>query len=171
VVVTGQAETRPPGLRPTTVIPPDFLMATQVLPLQVTDGITKTNGVNGKAFKSKNQQRRAKLKAKKAEQKGQSVRRVLSPHFPIQRLSFLLCKQEDTTAENPTPVSEEAPNDVEYVFEQLDIKGSGFEEFADVLARFQQPTEATSVRRFSLFCASSDRGPHRCEHFGSYSGR
>ena len=48
-------------------------------------------------------------------------------------------------------MSEEAPNDVEYVFEQLDIKGSGFEEFADVLARFQQPPEATSVRRFSLF--------------------
>ena len=55
-------------------------------------------------------------------------------------------------------MSEEAPNDVEYVFEQLDIKGSGFEEFADVLARFQQPTEATSVRQFSLFCSSSDCG-------------
>ena len=55
-------------------------------------------------------------------------------------------------------MSEEAPNDVEYVFEQLDIKGSGFEEFADVLARFQQPPEATSVRRFSLLRSSSDCG-------------
>jgi hypothetical protein len=60
-------------------------MATQVLPSQVTNGITQANG---KSFKSKNQQRRAKLKAKKAEQKVQSVRRVRSPHFPIQRLSF-----------------------------------------------------------------------------------
>ena len=53
-------------------------------------------------------------------------------------------------------MSEEAPNDVEYVFEQLDIKGSGFEEFADVLARFQQAPEPTSVRSFWLPC-SSDR--------------
>ena len=53
-------------------------------------------------------------------------------------------------------MSEEAPNDVEYVFEQLDIKGSGFEEFADVLARFQQAPEPTSVRSFLLPC-SSDR--------------
>jgi len=55
-------------------------------------------------------------------------------------------------------VSEQAPNDVEYVFEQLDIKGSAFEEFADVLARFQQPPETTPVRRFSLFSCSSDHG-------------
>jgi hypothetical protein len=81
MVVTGQAETRPPGLRPTTVIRPEHLMATQVLPSQVADGITKINGVNGKAFKSKNQQRRAKLRAKKAEQKDKPVRRVRSPHF------------------------------------------------------------------------------------------
>ena len=51
----------------------------------------------------------------------------------------------------------EAPNDVEYVFEQLDIKGSGFEEFADVLARFQQPPEAISVRPFWLHCPSYRR--------------
>ena len=59
-------------------------------------------------------------------------------------------------------MSEEAPNDVEYVFEQLDIKGSGFEEFADVLARFQQPPEATSVRRPSLLFFDCVRS-HRCE--------
>jgi hypothetical protein len=128
-------------------------MVTQVLSPQVADVITKTDGVNGKAFKSKNQQRRAKLKAKKAEQKSTPVRRVHSPHCPTQTPSpfflFLLSpKQEDTPADELTSVSEEAPNDVEYVFEQLDIKGSGFEEFADVLARFQQPPEATSVRPF-----------------------
>jgi hypothetical protein len=64
-------------------------MATQVLPLQAADGITETNGMNGKAFKSKNQQRRAKLKAKKAEQKEKPVRRVCSPHISNQRLRFL----------------------------------------------------------------------------------
>ena len=60
-------------------------------------------------------------------------------------------------------MSEEAPNDVEYVFEQLDIKGSGFEEFADVLARFQQPPEATSVRRLSLFRSSVGWDSYRYE--------
>jgi len=64
-------------------------MATQVLSSQLANGITKTNDVNGKAFKSKNQQRRAKLKAKKAEQKVQPVRRIRSPHCPIQNLSFI----------------------------------------------------------------------------------
>jgi len=64
-------------------------MATQVLSSQLANGITKTNDVNGKAFKSKNQQRRAKLKAKKAEQKVQPVRHVRSPHCPVQNLSFL----------------------------------------------------------------------------------
>lgn len=93
-------------------------MATQVLSSQVA------NGANGKAFKSKNQQRRAKLKAKKAEQKAKP--------------------QDDLSTDKQAAVSEERPNGVEYVFEQLDIKGSGFEEFADVLARFQQPVEATS---------------------------
>jgi len=87
--VAGQAETSPPGLHPTTVFPSELLMATQVLPSQLANGIEKTNGVNGKAFKSKNQQRRAKLKAKKAEQKAQPVRRVRSPHLSAQRLSFL----------------------------------------------------------------------------------
>jgi len=82
VVVAGKAETNPPGLHPTTVFPSDLLMATQVLPSQLANGIAETGDVNGKAFKSKNQQRRAKLKAKKAEQKAQPVRRIRSPHFP-----------------------------------------------------------------------------------------
>lgn len=82
-VVARQAETRPPGLRPTTVTPSELLMATQVLSSQLANGITKTNDVNGKGFKSKNQQRRAKLKAKKAERKVQPVRRVCSPHHPV----------------------------------------------------------------------------------------
>jgi len=80
---------KPPGLHPTTAIPPGLLMATQVLPSQLANGITKPNDMNGKAFKSKNQQRRARLKAKKAEQKVQPVRRVRSPLYPIQNLSFL----------------------------------------------------------------------------------
>lgn len=36
--------------------------------------------------------------------------------------------------------------DVEYVPEQLDVKGPALEEFSDVFARFQLPPEASSVR-------------------------
>ena len=87
-----RAETRPPGLRPTAVIPAEPLMATQVLSSQVANGVANTDGVNGKAFKSKNQQRRAKLRAKKAEQKVQPVRRVRSPLPLIQQLRFLVLR-------------------------------------------------------------------------------
>jgi len=31
----------------------------------------------------------------------------------------------------------------EYVSEELDVKGSGFEQFAEVFARFQPPEEAS----------------------------
>ena len=68
--------------------PTKLFMATQLLSPQVTDDITKTNGVNGKTFKSKNQQRRAKQKVKKAEQKAEPVRRGRSSRFPTQRTSF-----------------------------------------------------------------------------------
>jgi hypothetical protein len=36
---------------------------------------------------------------------------------------------------------------VEYVSEQLDLKGAAFEAFSDVLARFQFETEDSPVRR------------------------
>lgn len=39
-----------------------------------------------------------------------------------------------------------APNTTaEYVSEEPDVKGTGFEQFADVFARFQLPPEDTSV--------------------------
>ncbi len=38
------------------------------------------------------------------------------------------------------------PRDVEYVPEQLDVKGSALEAFSDVFARFQLPPESSSVR-------------------------
>lgn len=37
------------------------------------------------------------------------------------------------------------PMDVEYVPEQLDMKGSVLEEFSDVFARFQLPPESSLV--------------------------
>lgn len=82
-----------PGLLPTTAILPELLMATQVLPSQVANDAAKADGVNGKALKSKNQQRRAKLKAKKAEQKAKAVvRRVHPPHFPVETLTLLVLR-------------------------------------------------------------------------------
>ena len=38
------------------------------------------------------------------------------------------------------------PQNVEYVSEQLDIKGPALEAFSDVFARFQLPPESSSVR-------------------------
>ncbi len=39
----------------------------------------------------------------------------------------------------------------EYVSEEPDVKGTGFELFADVFARFQLPPEETPVRFFRLY--------------------
>lgn len=42
------------------------------------------------------------------------------------------------------PESESEPN-IEYVSEQLDVKGSALEAFSDVFARFQLPPETSTV--------------------------
>lgn len=38
-------------------------------------------------------------------------------------------------------------DNIEYVSEQLDVKGAALEAFSDVFARFQMPAETTEVRR------------------------
>ena len=38
------------------------------------------------------------------------------------------------------------PMNVEYVSEQLEVKGAALEAFSDVFARFQPPPESTVVR-------------------------
>ncbi|KZT09690.1 DUF382-domain-containing protein [Laetiporus sulphureus 93-53] len=98
-------------------------MATQVQTSTIANGI-KTNG----KIKSKNQLRRLKAKQKKAEEK-----------------SATPPKEE----EKPDIKMDEAEQsmDVEYVPEQLDVKGPAVEEFSDVFARFQLPPESALQNR------------------------
>ncbi|KAM5538103.1 hypothetical protein V8D89_008300 [Ganoderma adspersum] len=98
-------------------------MATQVHSAAAINGI-KTNG----KLKSKNQLRRMKAKAKKAEEKVTKAEEVNGP------------TDEDVTMED------EKPQHVEYVSEQLDVKDPALEAFSNVFARFQAPTEVTTVR-------------------------
>lgn len=41
---------------------------------------------------------------------------------------------------------EDEPMNVEYVSEQLEVKGAALEAFSDVFARFQQPPDSSAVR-------------------------
>ena len=55
-------------------------------------------------------------------------------------------------------MEDEKPQHVEYVSEQLDVKDPALEAFSNVFARFQAPTEVTTVRVFrmiSLHCGLS----------------
>ena len=42
-------------------------------------------------------------------------------------------------------MEEDAPSEVEYVSEQLDVNGAALEAFSDVFARFQLPPDETAV--------------------------
>ncbi|KII88270.1 hypothetical protein PLICRDRAFT_41429 [Plicaturopsis crispa FD-325 SS-3] len=81
-----------------------------------SNGVLENSKVNGK-IKSKNQLRRAKAKQRKSSQ------------TPSRETSVVDIKNE------------EEEKNVEYVSEQLDIKGPALEAFSDVFARFQQPAE------------------------------
>ncbi|TCD70283.1 hypothetical protein EIP91_004184 [Steccherinum ochraceum] len=100
-------------------------MSTQVATATLTNGI---NGVNGasKKIKSKNQLRRLKAKQKKAEDKDK----------PETNGDALKVAREDDDVQQP--------QNVEYVSEQLDVKGAALEAFSDVFARFQLPPESSS---------------------------
>ncbi|KAI0056428.1 DUF382-domain-containing protein [Artomyces pyxidatus] len=102
-------------------------MATAVHSTTVLNGVNGSSDAkaNGK-IKSKNQLRRQKAKQKKATQESDSTP-----------------KQEDADVESKLGVRNE---NVEYVSEQLDIKGAALEAFSDVFARFQFSPEDTTVR-------------------------
>ncbi|KAK1236489.1 hypothetical protein PQX77_000266 [Marasmius sp. AFHP31] len=90
-----------------------------------TDEFTpKVNGQT-KPIKSKNQLRRLKQKQKKTSAVSQG-------------------EQQENSKPEEHQRSTTAPNNVEYVFEQLDVKGPGLEAFSDVFARFQLPPEESS---------------------------
>ena len=102
------------------------------------------NGLNGasvvpKKVKSKNQLRRQKAKQKK-----------VTPQVRISPSSQLAHFQRDPKATPDTLVKiEHAQNEsenVEYVSEQLDLKGAALEAFSDVFARFQFEPEDSPVR-------------------------
>ncbi|EGN95876.1 hypothetical protein SERLA73DRAFT_187126 [Serpula lacrymans var. lacrymans S7.3] len=99
-------------------------MATEVQ--TAVNGINTNSKVNGKAIKSRNQLRRAKAKQKKASQS-------TTPNGDSRDISVK--EEEDEMVQN-----------VEYVSEQLDIKGPALEAFSEVFARFQLPPEPTSTR-------------------------
>ncbi|TFY62371.1 hypothetical protein EVJ58_g3913 [Rhodofomes roseus] len=116
-------------------------MATQI---ETSNGI-KANG----KIKSKNQLRRLKAKQKKAEKQVRSCGICAR----MQVLKGIASEQTngngDLNAESDTDVKMEGPDtpmDVEYVPEQLDVKGPALDEFSDVFARFQLPPEASSGR-------------------------
>ncbi|KAI0294238.1 hypothetical protein B0F90DRAFT_1640747 [Multifurca ochricompacta] len=93
------------------------------------------NGINGNAslasknVKSKNQLRRQKAKQKKA---ATQVRRN-DKEIPVTTV-----KKEE--------VDQQDSGNVEYVFEQLDVKGAALEAFSDVFARFQFDLEEAPVK-------------------------
>ncbi|KAH8106909.1 hypothetical protein BXZ70DRAFT_915574 [Cristinia sonorae] len=103
-------------------------MSTQVATATLTNGV---NGVNdtGKKIKSKNQLRRLKAKQKKAEVREKSETPDANGDTTMRESE----EQEDAQSQN-----------VEYVSEQLDVKGSALEAFSDVFARFQLPPESSS---------------------------
>ncbi|KAF8261265.1 DUF382-domain-containing protein [Lactarius quietus] len=93
--------------------------------------IPTINGVNGasKKVKSKNQLRRQKAKQKKVVEREESN----GPPTP----KVVIKTEEDHQQES---------ENVEYVSEQLDLKGAALEAFSEVFSRFQFDTEDTTVK-------------------------
>lgn len=54
--------------------------------------------------------------------------------------------QAPSSEATPIEIDEETDQDVEYVSEPLDVPASGIEEFSNVFARFQLPSEESTVR-------------------------
>ncbi|KAI0080549.1 DUF382-domain-containing protein [Panus rudis PR-1116 ss-1] len=105
-------------------------MATQVETTTMANGVNGSNGTKPK-ITSKNQLRRMKRKQKKAEKS--ATPEVNGSAEPEPR------DDADVKMEVDSQVA-----DVEYVSEQLDVKGPALEAFSDVFARFQPPPEASS---------------------------
>ncbi|KAK7060566.1 hypothetical protein VNI00_001332 [Paramarasmius palmivorus] len=95
---------------------------------QAEESTAKVNGHT--KIKSKNQLRRLKNKQKKAAQQ--------------ETTSENDAKEDVKTEQNG---SIDSSDNVEYVFEQLDVNGPGLEAFSDVFARFQLPPEEPSEKK------------------------
>lgn len=93
---------------------------------------------NGKQIKSKNQYKREKAKLKKSLTNGANEQTTNG------------IKVEESEDEKMA-----ADTDVEYVYESLEVKDEGLDEFSSVFARFKPPTEAIS--------AGDDAGPSKGE--------
>jgi splicing factor 3B subunit 2 len=104
------------------------------------------NGLNGtssesKKAKSRNQLRRQKAKQKKAATQVWLLFNPSTPaHYPrdVQATPDLKLKKEED--------DHQEYENVEYVSEQLDLKGAALEAFSDVFARFQYDPEDRPVR-------------------------
>ncbi|KAF8735529.1 hypothetical protein AX14_001898 [Amanita brunnescens Koide BX004] len=104
-------------------------MVVQVDVVPAVNGVVNANG-NGK-IKSRNQLRRLKNKQKKVQGKEEQNGAQMS--------------REDMEAKMEIDDDVDLSN-VEYVSEQLDIKGAALEAFSDVFARFQPPPEEVTVK-------------------------
>lgn len=111
--------------------------------------VSTVNGLNGtstesKKVKSKNQLRRQKAKQKKAATQVRSL--LLFTPSPSHH-------RHDAKATPDTRIKSEDDDqeyeNVEYVSEQLDLKGAALDAFSDVFARFQFDPEDRPVRRSS----------------------
>ncbi|KAF9447985.1 DUF382-domain-containing protein [Macrolepiota fuliginosa MF-IS2] len=108
-------------------------MVTAVAPQPTLDGDLTTNGKQ--KIKSKNQLRRLKQKQKKATTPaGDSVNGDTTDAESLKREDEEMPLASNTTSE--------------YVSEELDVKG-GFEQFAEVFARFQLPPDESSNTKTS----------------------
>ncbi|KAF8634511.1 hypothetical protein AX15_000844 [Amanita polypyramis BW_CC] len=90
--------------------------------------------INGK-IKSKNQLRRLKQKQKKVQQEQNGTQAKQGVNDNDMEMEEKMEIDDDVDLSN-----------VEYVSEPLDIKGTAFEAFSDVFARFQPPPEETVVK-------------------------
>jgi hypothetical protein len=124
----------------TTSRPPLLPMVAQTKTIPAVNGIK----VNGKQNKSKNQLRREKAKQKKVQQPTVRPPQFL-PHFSeLNNWPYVQEQNGDVRVKSESEAEPE--RNVEYVSEQLDVKGPALEAFSDVFARFQLPPDASTVR-------------------------
>jgi splicing factor 3B subunit 2 len=133
--------------------------------------IPTLNGVNGasKKLKSKNQLRRQKAKQKKA-----AAERVRGCSFNIHSSPHTNAGLKEESNGHPTSKvvikteedHQQESENVEYVSEQLDLKGAALEAFSEVFSRFQFDPEDTPVRSQSIFLTLG----HLISHTGEIRG-
>lgn len=112
--------------------------------LATVHAVNDSTKAGGKVHFSKNQLRRAKAKQKKSST---PVRNTNHPH-PSQTERPLSQENSDNPHPNGDVQMDDAreSENVEYVSEPLDVKGTALEAFSDIFARFQLPSGETAVR-------------------------